>query len=181
MGSEKKRVILRLSDEEIFAAKIFRNDKDKLVISVKLHPRLEEVISSFNVAKPGDVGDHLRNYDGETYYRQVAEGLNAIMDMNRADLALAYPDIGNLTVGFTQFNFNPTMLYPGDNHLNFQILRRVGISLDEGAEMKIEGAITLGLCRSWLLVARSFAARIWQEYVYPVSLEATLTTREMAS
>lgn len=176
---EKKKIALRMDDQVIFEARITRNEQEELIVHLKVHEKIEEVIRSANPER--NLEPTVRHHGGADYYRNMPPGLDRILAAGREDLQSTYPNLSDLTCGFTQYGFDPRRLYVGENQLNFQIFRHVGISGEKGIEVRISGAITLDLCRAWLLVARSFVARTWQEYVFPVAMEATLTTREMVT
>ena len=179
---EKKRITLRAEDQEIFRATVNRDEGGQLIVHLNIHKKIEEIFQEANPAGEGS-GDKytIRNRNGFDYYRIVPPGLEKVLELSRTELSASHPELQEVTTRFTQYGFDPGRLYLGESQLNFQALRQVGLSHEDGITIKVEGAITMSLLRAWLVVVRGFVARAWQEYMYPVSIEATLTTREMVS
>ncbi len=169
---EKKRIVLRQDDTELFSARVERNDQEELIVHFKVHEKIEKVFAG------GSAAPLIRTRNGVDYYSRIAEGLDVLLNNSLTELSSTYPDMLGHQVSMAQRTFSPESLYLGGG-LNFQIFRQVGVGHGDGITLTVNGAITLSMLRAWLLIARAFVARIWQEHMYPVSMEATLTTREM--
>lgn len=169
---DKKKIALRMDDQELLAATVTRNDKDKLVVTVKVHPKIAEVMRGN--------GNTRTDENGREYYHRQGTDLEPLIQSCREQIGANYPAMGELTVALTQYSFIPdTLLLNGQ--LNFQVFRLKGLGDEKGVELEVNGAMTKKVMRAWLLVARAFTAAVWEEYMYPVAMEATLTTREMVS
>lgn len=183
---EKKRMILRQDDQEIFAARVYRGTGDAtnpettlattLQMDLKIHAALATVFSS-----GGSLDTRPERPGGNRFYNTVPPDLERILQSCRTELTPKYPILETTTASMSPYSFAPRRIYVPEGVLSFQCLRQVQLSDSRGVSFAIEGAVTQELLRIWLILARALLAKMWQEYVYPVELEATLTTREMVN
>jgi len=163
---DKKKILLRQGDVDVMSLRARREDGSaSLIITMKIAPELEALLAAEARSSQPEGAQLLDEWPCglSTHRLHRSAKINAIATSQDG----------------TFVGLNPATLIERDGVFSYSAMCIQGVSKGDGIEFALEGAVSPEILRRWVINTRSIAAEIWKIYMYPIDLEASLTTREL--